>query len=161
MLLKAVRNGLGQAIILADFVSRPRKLQRSAEAQAEVERALRNLSLYQFRACPFCVKTRRAMHRLNLPMQLKDAMNDPQARQALLEGGGKVKVPCLRIEENGQVRWMYESSEIIAYLEVVSPTPERPINGPRPRPGAAGGSGNAPAPRPRAPATGGGECGTR
>ncbi|MHA5666064.1 glutaredoxin family protein, partial [Pseudomonas aeruginosa] len=65
----------------------------------------------------FCVKTRRAMHRLNLPMQLKDAMNDPQARQALLEGGGKVKVPCLRIEENGQVRWMYESSEIIAYLE--------------------------------------------
>ena len=37
MLLKAVRNGLGQAIILADFVSRPRKLQRSAEAQAEVE----------------------------------------------------------------------------------------------------------------------------
>ncbi|WP_193678902.1 MULTISPECIES: glutathione S-transferase N-terminal domain-containing protein, partial [Gammaproteobacteria] len=44
-------------------------------------------------------------------------MNDPQARQALLEGGGKVKVPCLRIEENGQVRWMYESSEIIAYLE--------------------------------------------
>lgn len=28
MLLKAVRNGLGQAIILADFVSRPRKLQR-------------------------------------------------------------------------------------------------------------------------------------
>lgn len=80
MLLKAVRNGLGQAIILADFVSRPRKLQRSAEAQAEVERALRNLSLYQFRACPFCVKTRRAMHRLNLPMQLKDAMNDPQAR---------------------------------------------------------------------------------
>ncbi|HBP1334666.1 TPA: glutaredoxin family protein [Pseudomonas aeruginosa] len=117
MLLKAVRNGLGQAIILADFVSRPRKLQRSAEAQAEVERALRNLSLYQFRACPFCVKTRRAMHRLNLPIQLKDAMNDPQARQALLEGGGKVKVPCLRIEENGQVRWMYESSEIIAYLE--------------------------------------------
>ena len=157
MLLKAVRNGLGQAIILADFVSRPRKLQRSAEAQAEVERALRNLSLYQFRACPFCVKTRRAMHRLNLPMQLKDAMNDPQARQALLEGGGKVKVPCLRIEENGQVRWMYESP----IWKAVSPTPERPINGPRPHPGAADGSGNAPAPRPRAPATGGGECVTR
>ena len=101
MLLKAVRNGLGQAIILADFVSRPRKLQRSAEAQAEVERALRNLSLYQFRACPFCVKTRRAMHRLNLPMQLKDAMNDPQARQALLEGGGKVNVPAHRGKRPG------------------------------------------------------------
>ena len=31
--------------------------------------------------------------------------------------GGKVKVPCLRIEEAGGTRWMYESNDIIAYLE--------------------------------------------
>ncbi|RMS55916.1 hypothetical protein ALP65_02245 [Pseudomonas aeruginosa] len=110
------REGTTDFLVLLD-AEREQLSAEDAQAQAEVERALRNLSLYQFRACPFCVKTRRAMHRLNLPMQLKDAMNDPQARQALLEGGGKVKVPCLRIEENGQVRWMYESSEIIAYLE--------------------------------------------
>ncbi|HAI96784.1 MAG TPA: glutaredoxin, partial [Methylococcaceae bacterium] len=33
------------------------------------------------------------------------------------EGGGKLKVPCLRIEEDGKVSWMYESSDIINYLE--------------------------------------------
>ncbi|MDF3852182.1 hypothetical protein [Achromobacter denitrificans] len=26
-------------------------------------------------------------------------------------------MPCLRIEEAGGTRWMYESSDIIAYLE--------------------------------------------
>jgi len=32
-------------------------------------------------------------------------------------GGGKRKVPCLRIEEDGKTEWMYESNDIIAYLE--------------------------------------------
>jgi glutathione S-transferase len=57
------------------------------------------------------------MHRLNVPVALHDAKRDPQAREQLLAGGGKVKVPCLRIEEAGGTRWMYESSDIIAYLE--------------------------------------------
>lgn len=34
----------------------------------------------------------------------------------LLQGGGKGQVPCLRIESEGQVEWMYESDEIINYL---------------------------------------------
>jgi len=75
------------------------------------------LSLYQFRACPFCVKTRRALHRLNVPMTLHDAKNDPVQRERLLAGGGKIKVPCLHIEEEGQSRWLYDSNAIIAYLE--------------------------------------------
>ncbi|MDT4874859.1 hypothetical protein FQZ97_1101880 [compost metagenome] len=57
------------------------------------------------------------MHRLNLPIALRDAKNDEAHRAALLAGGGKVKVPCLRIEENGESRWMYESNDIIGYLE--------------------------------------------
>jgi glutathione S-transferase len=36
----------------------------------------------------------------------------------LLQGGGKVQTPCLRIAgEDGQVRWMYESGDIIRYLQ--------------------------------------------
>ncbi|MDT4882527.1 hypothetical protein FQZ97_1184810 [compost metagenome] len=57
------------------------------------------------------------MHRLNLPIALRDAKNDETHRDALLAGGGKIKVPCLRIEENGESRWMYESNDIIRYLE--------------------------------------------
>ncbi|RMH86334.1 glutaredoxin [Pseudomonas sp. AOB-7] len=117
MLLKALRIGLGQIVVFVDWISRPRKLQRSATAQAEVERATADLALYQFHACPFCVKVRRRLHRLNLPVQLRDAKHDAEHRQALERQGGRIKVPCLRIEENGQSTWLYESKAIIAYLE--------------------------------------------
>lgn len=117
MIMKALRLGLGQLVVLGDALTRPAKQQRTPEAQAAVDQAATNLSLYQFHGCPFCVKTRRAMHRLNVPVELRDASNDKAHRQTLLEQGGRVKVPCLRIEENGQSTWMYESNDIIAYLE--------------------------------------------
>lgn len=117
MLVKALRNGLGNLIIFIDFITRPRKMKRLPEQQAAVEQAASGLALYQFRACPFCVRTRRTLHRLNVPVTLKDAKNNPQDRQTLLEQGGKIKVPCLRIEDAGEVTWLYESKAISAYLE--------------------------------------------
>ncbi|MFS0826216.1 glutaredoxin family protein [Pseudomonas phoenicis] len=117
MIVKALRVGLGQLIVFGDWISRPAKRKRDPAAQAQVDEQARHLALYQFHACPFCVKTRRALHRLNVPVSLRDAKHDPQHREALLEGGGRVKVPCLRIEEGNEVRWMYESNDIIAYLE--------------------------------------------
>lgn len=117
MIVKALRVGLGQLIVFGDWISRPAKRKRDPAAQAQVEEQARDLALYQFHACPFCVKTRRALHRLNVPVTLRDAKHDPQHRQALLEGGGRIKVPCLRIDEGNEVRWMYESNDIIAYLE--------------------------------------------
>ena len=116
MLIKALRLALGYIILFVDFITRPRKLKRTAEAQAAVEQAASGLALYQFRACPFCVKTRRTLHRLNVPVALRDAKNDAQARSELEQQGGKIKVPCLRIEEDGKTTWMYESKVIIDYL---------------------------------------------
>ncbi|PMW95849.1 glutaredoxin [Pseudomonas sp. FW215-R2] len=116
MFVKALRVGLGQLIIFVDFLTRPGKKQRPAAAQAQVDTAAKDLTLYQFHACPFCVKTRRSLRRLNVPVALKDAKNNEQDRQTLQEQGGKIKVPCLRIEENGQTTWMYESNTIIEYL---------------------------------------------
>ena len=115
--VKALRVGLGQLIIFIDFITRPGKKQRPAQAQAQVDSAAKGLTLYQFHACPFCVKTRRTLRRLNVPVALRDAKNNEQDRQTLLEQGGKIKVPCLRIEENGQTTWMYESKIIIDYLD--------------------------------------------
>lgn len=117
MLIKALRIGLGQLIIFIDFITRPRQIKRSAEAQAVVNQAAASLSLYQFHACPFCVRTRRVIRQLNLPIALLDAMNDAVARETLLAEGGAIKVPCLRIDDNGSVTWMYESKVIIAYLQ--------------------------------------------
>lgn len=116
MLVKLLRNGLGQLIIFIDFITRPSKMKRSAEAQVEVVKEAEKLALYQFNACPFCVKTRRTMHKLNLPIKLKDAKNNDQNRQLLLEQGGKIQVPCLRIQSEGKDEWLYESKAINAYL---------------------------------------------
>ena len=117
MLIKALRVGLGQLIVFIDFITRPRKQKRTPEAQAKVAEATASMALYQFNACPFCVRTRRTMHRLNLPIALRDAKNNEQHRQALAAGGGAIKVPCLRIEENGGTTWMYESKAIMQYLQ--------------------------------------------
>lgn len=115
-LVKFIRQALGYVIVLLDLVSRPKKLKRSSEAQAKVQADIANMSLYQFYACPFCIKTRRALHRLNLPIETRSASEGSQHRQTLLTGGGAIKVPCLRIEQDNEVKWMYESSDIIQYL---------------------------------------------
>ena len=73
--------------------------------------------LYYFSTCPYCIYVRLALWWLGLRMPLKDVMFDPTNNTALIAGGGKSQVPCLRIEnEDGNVRWMYESIDIVRYL---------------------------------------------
>jgi glutaredoxin len=117
MILKALREGLGRLIVFIDFLTRPKKMLRTAEEQEAVNRQVSGLSLYQYYACPFCVRVRREIHRLNLPIELRDAQNNQQFRQELLAEGGEIQVPCLRIDEDGKSLWMYESKEIIQYLQ--------------------------------------------
>ncbi len=116
--MKLLRWLIGRIILLLDFIFSPRPVRRDPQAQAAVDQRTRALALYQFEACPFCVKVRRAMKRHALQIELRDAKNDPNHRDSLLQGGGRVKVPCLRIEDaSGEVRWLYESGDIINYLE--------------------------------------------
>ncbi len=116
MLIKLIRNALGTVVVFVDWVTRPKAMQRSPTEQSRVQSTMNGLSLYQFRACPFCVKTRRAIHTLGVDIELRDINKDTKYREELRQGAGKVKVPCLRIEENREVRWMYESNDIIEYL---------------------------------------------
>ena len=117
IILKGARNGLGLIIVFFDWISRPKGIQRSETEQAKAQASMQGVSLYQFFACPFCTKTRRAIHKLNVIVDARDINKTPQHRADLEAGGGKVKVPCLRIEENGAVRWIYESNKIISVLE--------------------------------------------
>ncbi|MFT5718357.1 MAG: glutaredoxin [Oleiphilaceae bacterium] len=113
-----IRWVLGRIILLVDFLFSPKGLKRDAQLQTDYDRETAKLSLYQYAACPFCVKVRWAMKRNALKVATKDAKRNPQFAKELVEGGGSLKVPCLRIEENdGAVTWMYESSDIIEYLE--------------------------------------------
>ncbi len=118
MLIKALRNGLGMLIVFANWLTLPKKVSRAADAQRDVEDRAKRLQLYQFRACPFCVKVRRHLHRLNVPVQAVEASEGTAGREELVAGGGKKQVPCLRIEQDdGSLQWLYESSAIIAYLD--------------------------------------------
>ncbi len=117
MLLKILRCGLGGLIVAVDKFTRPPQIQRSPEQQKKTDEQLNDLSLYQLYACPFCVKTRRVMFRLNLNIETKNVNPGSLYRDELMEGGGQIMVPCLRIKNETEDKWMYESSDIIDYLE--------------------------------------------
>ncbi|MBM6551491.1 glutathione S-transferase N-terminal domain-containing protein [Marinomonas ostreistagni] len=117
LFIKLIRNLLGGLIALVDVITRGSKKKRPPEAQKAVNEATQDLALYQLFACPFCTKTRRAMYKLNLPIEKRSVAQGSAHREELEQGGGRVKVPCLRIEKDGQVEWMYESNDIIRYLE--------------------------------------------
>lgn len=116
--MRIIRGVLGALILFFDWVFTPKGIKREAEEQKEIDRQTAGLSLYQYKACPFCVKVRRSMKRNTLNIQTHDAKRCETSRNELIEGGGKLKVPCLKVEEKGgDVRWIYESSEIIGFLE--------------------------------------------
>lgn len=116
-LFKLIRLILTPPILFIDWITTPRSMQRSPEAQQSVDEQTRRLALYHYRACPFCIKVRRQIKRLGLNIELRNAQHNPAWRDELRNEGGKVQVPCLRIQhENGQVEWMYESDTINRYL---------------------------------------------
>ncbi|WP_250655917.1 glutaredoxin family protein [Alkalimarinus coralli] len=115
--MAVVRWILGRLILTLNWLFTPRGIKRSAEDQRAIDNKTANLALYQYEACPFCVKVRRAMKRNSLNIETRDAKRNESYKSELLEQGGQLKVPCLKIQEGGETRWMYESSDIISYLE--------------------------------------------
>jgi glutaredoxin len=113
-----IRAILGALILFFNWVFTPKSIKREANEQALIDVETKKLVLYQYAACPFCVKVRRVMKRNALNIETRDAKRSEQFKEELLQGGGQLKVPCLRIEDdNGDVRWMFESGDIISYLE--------------------------------------------
>ena len=112
------RSLLAKLILLIDRLTQSQAPKHPPAVQAELDRLTAGLALYEFRACPFCVRVRRVIRRLGLNIETRDARHDPRWRHELREQGGRYQVPCLRIEqEDGSVRWMYESKDIGRYLE--------------------------------------------
>lgn len=115
---RTLRALLGPVLLFINWITRPKGVIRPAAAQQAIDARTQHLGLYHFPTCPFCLKARRVMHRLSLNIDLRNAQHDPVHRQALLAGGGKIQTPCLRITDaQGQSIWLYESRDIIAYLE--------------------------------------------
>jgi len=116
MIMKIIRSILTPILLFIDFISRPKPIERSTEKQSIVDEAAKHFQLYQFTGCPFCIRVRREAHRLNISLMTQNVQNDPDLKKELLELGGNSKVPCLRMEEDGKIQWMYESKKINQYF---------------------------------------------
>ncbi|MEI7841984.1 MAG: glutathione S-transferase N-terminal domain-containing protein [Gallionellaceae bacterium] len=115
---KTLRLVLMPFMLLWAKIGTPQGIERSGSAQHDVDVACQKLALYHFKTCPFCIKVRHEMARLSLPINLREAQYDETNRAILLQGGGKVQTPCLQItNENGEIQWLYESKDIINYLQ--------------------------------------------
>ncbi|MEE9342540.1 MAG: glutathione S-transferase N-terminal domain-containing protein [Gammaproteobacteria bacterium] len=117
LFFKTVRAIVGPILLFGDWATTPKGVHRDSKTQQLFDTQTAELTLYQFSTCPFCIKVRRAIKRLSLDITICDARKNEQCREALLSGGGEIKVPCLRIvDSKNEVIWLYESDEIIAYL---------------------------------------------
>lgn len=115
---KTLRTVLGPVMLLKETLTRPKGLVRAPAAQEKVDRQCDSLVLYQYKTCPFCIKVRQEISRLSLNIQRIDAQHEGPDRQALLQGGGQAKVPCLKMTDAaGKTQWLYDSQKIIAYLQ--------------------------------------------
>jgi len=109
---------VGGIIRIIDFLTSPTPVKRPEAEQKAINKRCKNLTLYHYPTCPFCVRVKRNMKRHNLPIRTLDPRKDPQWMHALKEEGGKVQVPCLQIvAKDGTSTWMYESADINQYLE--------------------------------------------
>ena len=112
-----IRWFLGKCILFINALTLPKPIFRNKADQAKVDKKTQHYTLYQFEACPFCVKVRRFIRKNSLKIELKDAKNNKTYKSELVNNGGKHKVPCLKIEKiNTKTMWLYESDAIIAFL---------------------------------------------
>jgi len=115
---RTVRRILGPIMLLLDKLTTPKGIRRQAADQQQLDQITRQLALYQFKTCPFCMKVRREIKRQSMKVEVRDAQHDPLHREQLLQGGGQIKVPCLRVTQaDGSATWIYESAAVIKYLQ--------------------------------------------
>lgn len=103
--------------LIRQWIAKDAPIERSEQAQKEIDLATSHLVLYHFPSCPYCKRVRSSITRLNLNITLRDIHQSAEARQELIDGGGRKTVPCLRIDDGGAYQWLYESADIISYLE--------------------------------------------
>ena len=91
--MKVIRWLLGRIILLINaLIPVQGRVVRSEAEQQAVNREAAALALYQYEACPFCVKVRRTMRRLGLGIELRDAKRVAIHRESLLRDGGNAEL---------------------------------------------------------------------
>src|SRR6266849_9158767 len=92
------------------------RLGRGARCRRTRElRGVMPLILYNMEGSPYCRKVREALSELDLEHVVRNVPKGSPKRAELARRGGKVQVPYLVDPNTG--REMYESDDIVAYLE--------------------------------------------
>lgn len=74
-------------------------------------------SLYYYDSCPFCARVLRSLDKVNAKVELRNIMSDSAHRSALQQATRRTTVPCLRIESGAESQWMFESMDIMRFLQ--------------------------------------------
>jgi glutaredoxin len=116
--MSLIRWFVGKLILFVHSITLPKPILRKKIDQDKIDKETKYFTIYQFEACPFCVKVRRFIMKNSLKINLKDAKNNKIFKSELVNEGGKHKVPCLKIAKiNSETVWLYESTEIIKFLK--------------------------------------------
>ncbi|HJQ85396.1 MAG TPA: glutathione S-transferase N-terminal domain-containing protein [Candidatus Binatia bacterium] len=91
------------------------RLGRGSRARVARREGLEPLLLYNMEGSPYCRKVREALSELDLAHVVRNLPKGSPKRAELVARGGKMQVPYLVDPNTG--RELYESDEIIAYLE--------------------------------------------
>jgi glutathione S-transferase len=75
------------------------------------------LALYHYPSCGYCRWVRNVIAQLGIEVELRDIFEDRRHMEDLIAARGRRTVPVLRREQpDGNVDWMGESRDIVAYL---------------------------------------------
>ena len=76
------------------------------------------LTLYQFKQCPFCAKVRAKLDQLGLQYKMINVSHDrsDSLRKELVKNSSVATVPILKIFRKGKETYLGESEAIINYL---------------------------------------------
>jgi len=89
---------------------------RGTRARVDTPRhGVKRLALYNMEGSPYCRKVREVLCELDLEYVVHNVATGSPKREELKKRGGKVQVPYLIDPNSG--REMYESDDIVAYLE--------------------------------------------
>jgi glutathione S-transferase len=104
-LLDNIHSGLTSAV----------RLGRGTRCRTTSRRTIEPLTLYNMEGSPYCRKVRESLSELDLEHVVRNVPKGSPKRAELAARGGKVQVPYLIDPNTGHE--MYESDDIIAYLE--------------------------------------------
>ena len=105
-IFRLVRYVVGNIIVFLSACFPPHPITRSHQDQKNMDARAKTMTLYQFHLCPFCVKVRRMIHQMHVTIEMRDVKKHEAFEKELIKGGGKRKVPCLRIKSEGKDEWL-------------------------------------------------------